>query len=186
MKKNYILSLIAALMMVLGANAQGSNTYNMVIKMADGTSITIGPNEIDNIAFNDGAVVVEGAKIDDLVADIQALKARNQAMEEVLAIHDERMYYGYFERIRGEAKIINPDTNEPYTYRAYENGSYVDKPVTIGYMVNKIDDNYTKTVAQIDALHGQIAGLEGNIQALVELINRLEARIAALEDQISH
>ena len=185
MKKNYILSLIAALMMVLGANAQGSNTYNMVIKMADGTSITIGPNEIDNIAFNDGAVVVEGAKIDDLVADIKDL--RNNIQELNYRINDTRdqVEDGKF-KVRGDAKVINPDTNEPYTYRAYENGSYVDKPVTIGYMVNKIDDNYTKTVAQIDSLYGQIAGLEGNIHALAGLINVLEARIAALEDQISH
>ena len=56
MKKKIFLSLFAAFIMTLTANAQSeeTNTYNMVITMANGNSITIGPNEIQNIAFNDG------------------------------------------------------------------------------------------------------------------------------------
>lgn len=61
MKKQFLLSLIAAFVMALSANAQG-NTYNMKVKMADGTEITIGPNDIENISFNE-AVVVSGIKL---------------------------------------------------------------------------------------------------------------------------
>ena len=72
MKKKIFLSLIAAFTMTLAANAQSeeTNTYNMVITMANGNSITIGPNEIQNIAFNDGAVVVTGQTIDGMVNQI--------------------------------------------------------------------------------------------------------------------
>jgi hypothetical protein len=45
-----------------------NNTFNMVITMANGTTITIGPNEVKNITFNEGQVVVSGENLDKIVA----------------------------------------------------------------------------------------------------------------------
>lgn len=70
MKKQVIMSLIAAFVMVLNVQAQEiaqDNTYNMVIEMANGTKLTIGPNEIKNIDFFDGDVVVTGTRLEDLL-----------------------------------------------------------------------------------------------------------------------
>lgn len=44
-----------------------NNTFNMVITMANGTTITIGPNEVKNITFNEGQVVVSGENLDKIV-----------------------------------------------------------------------------------------------------------------------
>ena len=72
MKKQILLSLIAAFVLALGANAQG-NTYNMKVKMADGTEITIGPNDIDNISFNEGEVVVSGTRLQEVLEKLASV-----------------------------------------------------------------------------------------------------------------
>ena len=73
MKKQFLLSLIAAFVLALGANAQG-NTYNMKVKMADGTEITIGPNDIDNISFNEGEVVVSGTRLQEVLEKLASVR----------------------------------------------------------------------------------------------------------------
>ena len=72
MKKNIILSLLATLVSVLGISAQ-ENTYSMVIKLNNGTVLTIGPNEVDSISFNDGQMAFSGQNLSQLVARIDSL-----------------------------------------------------------------------------------------------------------------
>lgn len=66
MKKNILIALFALLAVALNGNAQ-NNTYNMVIEMANGTKITIGPNDVKNISFNNGELVMTGEDINSLV-----------------------------------------------------------------------------------------------------------------------
>lgn len=71
MKKFFILSLIAILTTISSANAQ-ENTYSVVIKLANGTTLTIGPNDVENITFTDGQVIASGHSIQDLMARMAA------------------------------------------------------------------------------------------------------------------
>ena len=66
MKKNILIALFALLAVALNSNAQ-NNTYNMIIEMANGTKITIGPNDVKNISFNNGELVMTGEDINSLV-----------------------------------------------------------------------------------------------------------------------
>ena len=66
MKKNTLFAIVVMLMMSVSALAQ-SNTYNMVIEMANGTKINIGPNDVKNIYFNDGELVVSGENLEKFV-----------------------------------------------------------------------------------------------------------------------
>jgi len=70
MKKSLLFTVFT--MMLSVASYAQNNTYNMVVKMANGTTISIGPNEIENISFNDGAVTISGTKIDDLVKNLES------------------------------------------------------------------------------------------------------------------
>ena len=79
MKKYILASVITAFVATFTAQAQ-ENTYNMVIKMANGTTITIGPNEIENIVFNDGAVTVSGKRIDDFVSSLDLLEKKTETL----------------------------------------------------------------------------------------------------------
>ncbi|MBQ8486573.1 MAG: hypothetical protein IJ533_02860 [Prevotella sp.] len=75
MKKQLLLSLVAAFMMALGISAQ-NNSYSMVIEMTDGTKVTIGPNDIKNMTFTDGQLTVSGESIDGIKKDIAELKEK--------------------------------------------------------------------------------------------------------------
>lgn len=82
MKKYIILSLIATFVSIFSANAQ-DNTYSVVIQMAGGTTFTIGPNEVENITFKDGEVLVSGTSIQSIMDYLKlhsAQIAENQAL----------------------------------------------------------------------------------------------------------
>ena len=66
MKKNTFFAIVIMLMMSVSALAQ-SNSYNMVIEMANGTKINIGPNDVKNIYFKDGELVVSGEDLEKLI-----------------------------------------------------------------------------------------------------------------------
>lgn len=80
MKKNLLAALVALMAFALSGNAQ-NNTYNMVIEMANGTKITIGPNDVKNISFNDGELVMTGEDINTLVERQTKTEARVTAIE---------------------------------------------------------------------------------------------------------
>lgn len=75
MNNKFFLSLIATFMMVLGINAQ-NNTYHLVIEMNNGTKINIGPNDINNMSFTDGELIVSGENINDIKKEIATLKEK--------------------------------------------------------------------------------------------------------------
>lgn len=80
MKKNLLMALVALMAFALSGNAQ-NNTYNMVIEMANGTKITIGPNDVKNISFNDGELVMTGEDINTLVERQNEADARIKMIE---------------------------------------------------------------------------------------------------------
>lgn len=74
MKKRFFLSLIAAIVITLSASAQNNNSYSMILTLANGTTVAIGPNELLNIAFNNGEVNFSGESIESLMKVIEANK----------------------------------------------------------------------------------------------------------------
>lgn len=92
MKKNILIALLALMAVVLNGNAQ-NNTYNMVIEMANGTKINIGPNEVKNISFNNGVLVMTGEDMSNFVD--QQTKMNNRidslAMENLKSQDESRM-----------------------------------------------------------------------------------------------
>lgn len=80
MKKNAILAILTILMFNISALAQ-SNSYNMVIEMANGTKINVGPNDVRNIFFTDGQLTVSGESIDNIKKEIASLKEKNNILQ---------------------------------------------------------------------------------------------------------
>lgn len=114
MKKRFFLSLIAAIVMTISASAQTNNSYSMVLTLANGTTLTIGPNELLNIAFNNGEVNFSGQSMENLEKAIQANKAyidRLQAQTEDIV----DMFYALQERHKKDMTDLSPilkDLNE--------------------------------------------------------------------------
>lgn len=198
MKKFFILSLIATFVSVLSVSAQ-DNTYSMIIKMANGTTFTIGPNEVDSLWFNDGQVTVAGTNIMDLVNSIAQLKYEsdnlkrdnesqrawvNAMLAEYAKMQDVQMCKDLIEmnarQIRGNAQIVNPETGSTYTWKQYdwEQGKYVDQPVTMGIVVNRIQENYDEQLARSDARYYELMehtkALENQLQKMQEVLEELQ------------
>lgn len=80
MNKRYFTALIATFLMAVSAIAQ-TNTYNMVLTLTDGTVITIGPNDLKQLDFQEGDVTVSGTNITDLMNQMKALQASIVAVQ---------------------------------------------------------------------------------------------------------
>ena len=186
MKKFFILSLIATFVSVLSVSAQ-DNTYSMIIKMANGTTFTIGPNEVDSLWFNDGQVTVAGTNIMDLVNSIAQLKYEsdnlkrdnesqrawvNAMLAEYAKMQDVQMCKDLIEmnarQIRGNAQIVNPETGSTYTWKQYdwEQGKYVDQPVTMGMVVQEIEKKYADLMMRTQCLETELQELAKAIEEL--------------------
>ena len=111
MKKNILIALLALMAVVLNGNAQ-NNTYNMVIEMANGTKINIGPNEVKNISFNNGVLVMTGEDMSNFVD--QQTKMNNRidslAMENLKSQEESRMRMSALE---AQVAYISSNPNLP-------------------------------------------------------------------------
>ena len=58
---------------VLSASAQ-SNDYNMVIELKNGTKVTLGANDVENLTFNGETLSISGNTIADLYSQIAELR----------------------------------------------------------------------------------------------------------------
>lgn len=114
MKKSFFLSLIAAIVITISASAQTNNSYSMVLTLANGTTVTIGPNELQNISFNNGEVNFSGESIENLVKDIEANK--EYIVKLGCRTDDlEKMIYAILEQHKndvGELQAINNELQE--------------------------------------------------------------------------
>lgn len=98
MKRFFLLSLVAAFVSLMSVSAQ-DNTYSMIIKLANGTTLTIGPNEVDSISFNDGEITVAGSTINDLVAKITKAQIESQMRIDSLTNVVDRNAYEFMDMI---------------------------------------------------------------------------------------
>ena len=70
MKRNFFIVLIALFALVLTVNAQENETetYNMVVKMPDGTTVTIGTDDVEEVSFNNGKLVISGQSLNEILS----------------------------------------------------------------------------------------------------------------------
>ena len=89
MNKNFLLSLFTLLLISLCSFAQ--KEYNMVITLNNGTTVTLGHNDIKNITFNDGEVSITGNMVNTIDSLVQASKEMaTRAEERMVEIAEER------------------------------------------------------------------------------------------------
>lgn len=64
MKKNFLFTMFIMLMTSISSFAQ--KEYNMVITLSNGTTVTLGHNDIKEITFNDGDVAISGNMVNTI------------------------------------------------------------------------------------------------------------------------
>lgn len=99
MKKNFLLAMVVMLMTAVSSFAQ--KEYNMVITLSNGTTVTLGHNDIKEITFNDGDVAISGNIVNtidslaqvslNLEAHIKEVEARSMEMSHMLLNRTEEL-----------------------------------------------------------------------------------------------
>ena len=119
MKKNFLLAMVVMLMTAVSSFAQ--KEYNMVITLSNGTTVTVGHNDIKEITFNDGEVAISG----NMVNTIDSLAQVSQNQEYQIRAVEERsmkMSYDLFNRTEELYKqIAETDTKVANTEAALQN-----------------------------------------------------------------
>ena len=122
MKKNFLLAMVVMLMTAVSSFAQ--KEYNMVITLSNGTTVTLGHNDIKEITFNDGEVAISG----NMVNTIESLAQVSQNLEtHIKAVEARSMEMSYEVLNRTDKLNQQVDFNMADTKAALQNANELIK-----------------------------------------------------------
>lgn len=94
MKKNILIAIVLCVFNSVAAFAQTEKEYSMIISLQNGSTVTLGHNDIKNITFTGDKINAEGnvvTTIEELKKMIMANSAYIQDQEAKLKMHDESL-----------------------------------------------------------------------------------------------
>lgn len=177
MKKNFLLAMVVMLMTAVSSFAQ--KEYNMVITLSNGTTVTLGHNDIKEITFNDGEVAISGNMVNTIDSLAQVSQYLEQRTKEVEARSMEMSY-----DILNRTEMLNKQVEEKMavTNTRIENLESYD-----GALKNNIalaEDKIAETSARVANTEAVLQNANEMIKLQSEEINALNAKIAILETLI--
>lgn len=142
MKKNFLLAMVVMLMTAVSSFAQ--KEYNMVITLSNGTTVTLGHNDIKEITFNDGEVAISGNMVNTIDSLAKVSQYLEQRTKEVEARSMEMSY-----DILNRTEMLNKqvDLNMDETKAALQNANE---------LIKQQSDEIKDLNAKIDALKALI------------------------------
>lgn len=122
MKKNFLLAMVVMLMTAVSSFAQ--KEYNMVITLSNGTTVTLGHNDIKEITFNDGEIAISG----NMVNTIDSLAKVSKNLEyRIKEVEERSMEMSYDLLTRTDALNQQVDINMANTKAALQNANELIK-----------------------------------------------------------
>lgn len=108
MKKNIIISALLILFTTITANAQEQKEYNMVITLQNGTTITLGHNDIKNISFNDGEISISGNIVNTIDSICNVTKDHETFAEDIKRFAEDiqMRIYDIYERTQYQEDMM--------------------------------------------------------------------------------
>ena len=160
MKKN-LLAIVFMLTSSLCTFAQ--KEYNMVITLNNGTTITLGHNDIKNIKFNDGKISISG----DVITTIEALQNKTAEAEQNVAVVASKM--------------------DDMMCRIQETQAYVDKVLT---EVNMVEAELRRLQGMLESTRVESQCADDALNASVSenrtIIADLEYRLKTIEEEVNN
>ena len=177
MKKNFLLAMVVMLMTAVSSFAQ--KEYNMVITLSNGTTVTLGHNDIKEITFNDGEVAISGNMVNTIDSLAQVSQYLEQRTKEVEARSMEMSC-----DILNRTEMLNKQVEEKMavTNTRIENLESYD-----GALKNNIalaEDKIAETNARVANTEAALQNANEMIKLQSDEINALNAKIAILETLI--
>lgn len=150
MKKNFLFTMFVMLMTSISSFAQ--KEYNMVITLSNGTTVTLGHNDIKEITFNDGDVAISGNMVNTIDSLAQVTCDLNAAILENGVYNLEQD-----DRIMKMAEML--DHNFKIVDENFQNmGTAVDENFNMVMTnISQLYDHISQIIDVMEKLHPEIA-----------------------------
>lgn len=158
MKKNILIAIILCVFNSVAAFAQTEKEYSMIISLQNGSTVTLGHNDIKNITFTGDKINAEG----NVVTTIEELKNR---MEE-----------NYKMNLDQESRL---DMHEDYLRT--QDAKNAETREFVKENQQRIEENQVKTAY----LESRIKDLQTMIQDMQAMLEKQNAKISELENKLS-
>jgi len=158
MKKNILIAIILCVFNSVAAFAQTEKEYSMIISLQNGSTVTLGHNDIKNITFTGDKINAEG----NVVTTIEALKNR---MEENYKINKDQ-----------ESRL---DMHEDYLRT--QDAKNAETREFVKENQQRIEENQVRTAY----LESRIKDLQTMIQDMQAMLEKQNAKISELENKLN-
>lgn len=158
MKKNILIAIILCVFNSVAAFAQTEKEYSMIISLQNGSTVTLGHNDIKNITFTGDKINAEG----NVVTTIEALKNRMEENYKINKDQEARLY-------DHENYLRTLDVRNAETRLGVEKNQ------------QRIEENQVRT----DYLESMINNLHAMIQDMQAMLDKQNAKISELENKLS-
>lgn len=158
MKKNILIAIILCVFNSVAAFAQTEKEYSMIISLQNGSTVTLGHNDIKNITFTGDKINAEGnvvTTIEELKNMIMENYVRNKDQEAKLDMHDD-----YLRNLE--------DVTKSTLVRSEEN-------------LKRTEENQARTVY----LESTIKDLQTMVQDMQAMLEKQNAKISELENKLN-
>lgn len=158
MKKNILIAIILCVFNSVAAFAQTEKEYSMIISLQNGSTVTLGHNDIKNITFTGDKINAEG----NVVTTIEELKNRIEENYKINLDQESRLYK--HEDYLNTLDVRNAETREVVKENQY-----------------RIEENQKRA----DYLESRIKDLETMVQDMKAMLEKQNAKISELENKLN-
>lgn len=158
MKKNILIAIILCVFNSVAAFAQTEKEYSMIISLQNGSTVTLGHNDIKNITFTGDKINAEG----NVVTTIEELKNRIEENYKINLDQESRLY-------KHEDYLTTLDVRNAETREVVKENQY------------RIEENQKRA----DYLESRIKDLQVMIENLQAIIDKQNAKISELENKLN-
>lgn len=158
MKKNILIAIILCVFNSVAAFAQTEKEYSMIISLQNGSTVTLGHNDIKNITFTGDKINAEG----NVVTTIEELKNRIEENYKINLDQESRLY-------KHEDYLNTLDVRNAETRLGMEENQH------------KIEENQARTAYQ----ESRIKDLETMVQDMKAMLDLQRNRIDELENKLN-
>ena len=158
MKKNILIAIILCVFNSVAAFAQTEKEYSMIISLQNGSTVTLGHNDIKNITFTGDKINAEG----NVVTTIEELKNRMEENYKINKDQESRLY-------KHEDYLTTLDVRNAETREAVKENQY------------RIEENQKRA----DYLESRIKDLETMVQDMKAMLEKQNAKISELENKLN-
>lgn len=158
MKKNILIAIILCVFNSVAAFAQTEKEYSMIISLQNGSTVTLGHNDIKNITFTGDKINAEG----NVVTTIEELKNSIEENYKMNLDQESRLY-------KHEDYLNTLDVRNAETRLGVEENQH------------KIEENQARTAYQ----ESRIKDLETMVQDMKAMLEKQNAKISELENKLN-